>query len=392
MVAELYLQNLEKLVLDGRPSENVPSVGRLRSVVFFDLVGSTARKLELGHAAGVAAAMQHNSVCREVVAAKGGEVLKELGDGCLAVFDDPMAALLAAENVRTGLMLHSDLTTKVGMTVGLVQDVAIGGQPDVLGATVDRAARIQAAAAPGQVLLDRAHVDAVGDYFADVEALALDGPSRIHLRGVGEIELWALRSAAVAGVTPAPPASVRIHGAGRLPVADKLRLMETAEDEIIEFGIGLSTFTSYFTGLNPGLWREPVRDLLARGVSLRCYALDPDSPAASTYLESRNEATYKDRIRQSLEALGGIRQEFRDEDLAGSLELFTYGTLPAFYALGIDVGSNRSGAAMHFSPYLPGLRRAECPVIELSRVADPDMFDRVARSIRAQIDSAVPVE
>lgn len=379
------MPGLEDLVRAATPDPPSKRDRTTRSVVFFDLVGSTVRKLKKGHKAGVMAAATHNRLCRTVVEHFGGEVLQELGDGVLAVFPDPLDAVLAAENVRSGLALYSDLATKVGMTFGMIDLVEVDERKDALGATVDRAARIQAAASPNEVLIDRAQADAIADYLKDSDAVRLGPPREVDLRSVGMTELRAIESR-VADVGPPRLAErLRAFGSGRLPTADKLRMMNVATREVIEFGTGLTTFTNYFTNLNPELWRWPVRDLLARGVTLRCYAMDPDCAIAPIYHDARAEPKYPAQAQGALERLLKVRNEYREEG-HGGFELWLYDTLPTFYALGVDLGEDHSG--FQISPYLSGIPRAQCPVFEFSKAAEPGLAQRVQRSLEAQIAGA----
>jgi class 3 adenylate cyclase len=387
--AEPSAPDVERLLREAEP-EPPQRTGRVTcSVAFFDLEGSTARKLELGHRAGVMAAVKHNRFCGLVVDHYGGEVLKELGDGIMAIFNDPLDAVLAAETARSGLAT-TELSTKVGLTTGLVDLVQTDGGRDVLGAVVDRAARIQAAALPDQVLIDRTQVDAISDYLGDHPEIWLGQSSQVSLRGVGDVELWPVESSATEAAQPRLPERLRVYGTGRLPIADKLRFMNYAESEVIEFGTGLTTFASYFTNLSPAVWKGPVMDMLGRGVALRCYALDPDSDLARNYYELRGEPMYADESRSALTQLRAIRDELNSAFPAEKMELFTYRSLPSYYVLAVDPGSERSG--MHFSPYLPRLRRAECPVFEVSRSAEPDLFGQLQRSLEAQLAAATPVE
>jgi class 3 adenylate cyclase len=379
------LDDLETLVETVRPHPPEKTDKVTRTVVFFDLVGSTARKLAEGHAKGVAATTTHNGLCRAVSERFGGVVLKELGDGVLATFEDPLKAILAAENVRSGLALHTELSTKIGLTTGLVDLVEIDGRQDALGAVVDRAARIQAAASPNQIMIDTALSDSVGDYLGDIEGIRLGTPRLVPLRGIGDLELRPIASDASDAAPPRLPERLRTYGTGRLPIQDKLRFMSYAERDVIEFGTGLTTFAGYFTSLNPDVWKNPVRDMLARGVNLRCYALDPDSDAAKAYYTLRDEPDYPARAASALQELVRVRNEFSTEGLDGGLQLFLYGSLPAFYALAVDLDETQSGVQV--SPYLPGVPRAECPVFEFSRGAEPALHSGVKRSLEAQMQN-----
>jgi hypothetical protein len=138
------------------------------------------------------------------------------------------------------------------------------------------------------------------------------------------------------------------------------------------------------------VWKTVVQSILARGVVLRCFALNPDSETAHAYYELRNELGYADKTREALDQLIAIRDEFRKVRLRGEMQLFTYETLPTFYALAVDLDRQEGG--LQISPYLAGVPRAECPVFELSRAAEPDLFERVRQSLKSQIAAATPIE
>lgn len=387
--SELPSAVIEELLAAAEPDEP-QETGRVTcSIVFFDLSGSTARKLTEGHKAGVMAALKHNKFCRLVVERFDGEALKELGDGVLAMFSDPLQAVLAAEAVRSGLM-GTELSTKIGMTSGLVDVVEVEGRKDVLGAIVDRAARIQSASLPDQILVDTAQVDVIRDYLADHPHIRLGTEVIVPLRGVGDVKLWPVESASAEEGQPRLPERLRVYGSGRLPTADKLRFMSYATQEVIEFGTGLITFVGYFDSLGPSQWRNPVVEMLQRGVDIRCFVLDPESRAAEVYFELRGEDVYRDRTVAVLSQLLDIRDELNAESDSGQVSVLAYDSFPAQYTLAVDLGHERS--AMQFSPYLPGLKRAECPVYEASRTGEPDLFGRLQASLEAQMEAAVPLD
>lgn len=384
--SELTSADIEDLLAEAEPDEPQETGRATCSIVFFDLTGSTARKLVEGHKAGVMAALKHNNFCRLIAEKFGGEVLKELGDGVLAMFPDPLQAVLAAETVRSGLM-GTELSTKIGMTFGMVDVVEVEGRKDVLGAIVDRAARIQSAALPDQVLVDGTQVDAISDYLADHDHIRLGSEIIVPLRGVGDVKLWPIESASAEVGQPRLPERLRVYGNGRLPTADKLRFMNYATEEVIEFGTGLITFVGYFESLGPSEWRNPVVEMLQRGVDIRCFVLEPESRAAEAYFELRSEGEYQGRAAGTLDRLLDIRDELNGESDSGQVSVLVYESLPAQYALAVDLAQERS--AMQFSPYLPGLRRAECPVYEASKTGEPDLFQRLQISLEDQMNEAV---
>ena len=145
---------------------------RQLTVMFCDLVGSTALSAELDpeDLQELLAAFQR--ACAEAIESLGGYVAKEMGDGVMAYFGYPRAREDAAERaIRAGLKAvesiraipHPDaepLSARVGIATGLVvvgdlSGVGAGARAEVVGKTPNLAARLQAAAQPGRVVVSR---------------------------------------------------------------------------------------------------------------------------------------------------------------------------------------------------------------------------------------------
>jgi len=163
-------------------------------VVFFDLVESTARKMQEGHTAGTRAAVVHNEICRIFTERFSGRVIKELGDGLLATFNDPAAACCAALNARAGVE-RAGLQTKVGLTLGVVEEIQTALGVDALGATIDRAARLQALALPRQIIADQVIIDAAGTVLRDFDDVTVSQAVAVQLKGVGEVTVFEMSDA-----------------------------------------------------------------------------------------------------------------------------------------------------------------------------------------------------
>jgi class 3 adenylate cyclase len=78
----------------------------------------------------------------------GGREVKTTGDGMLATFDGSARALHSAAAIRRIAQEH-DLQIRIGIHVGEVEIVG----DDVRGVAVHEAARIMAAAGPGEILV-----------------------------------------------------------------------------------------------------------------------------------------------------------------------------------------------------------------------------------------------
>jgi class 3 adenylate cyclase len=156
---------------------------RLSTVLFTDVVGSTARAGELGDSRWRDLLSSHDRLLRTNLLRYGGHEVKFVGDGVLALFDDPESALQFAAAV-TPSVRGLGLEIRVGVHSGLVEI----RDDDVAGMTVHIAARVMAAAGPSQVLVTRT----VRDLLLGTDA-HLVPRGRHELKGVPEpLELFSL--------------------------------------------------------------------------------------------------------------------------------------------------------------------------------------------------------
>jgi class 3 adenylate cyclase len=123
------------------------------SVLFSDLVGSTDLLAGLGEAAFDQFRRQHFQVLRAAVAAHAGREIKTTGDGILAVFASAAAALCAAVRMQQATSRPAaNGQPAVAIRVGLAHGDVVFEDHDVFGMPVVQAARLTAAAQPGQIL------------------------------------------------------------------------------------------------------------------------------------------------------------------------------------------------------------------------------------------------
>lgn len=126
------------------------------TIVFTDLVGFSTWALDAGDTMAVELLRRVAKAVEPAVAAHGGKVVKRLGDGIMAVFDDPEAAVAAALEAReavAGVSIGGHVPRlRAGIHVGRPR--TLGG--DYLGVDVNVAARVAAAAGAGEVLVSDA--------------------------------------------------------------------------------------------------------------------------------------------------------------------------------------------------------------------------------------------
>jgi class 3 adenylate cyclase len=120
----------------------------LATIVFTDMVDSTARAAQLGDAGWRAVLERCDAMTRAHVEGSGGRVVKSLGDGTLATLPGPATAIRCARN----LLEEADalgVQLRVGIHTGECE--AIGD--DLGGLAVHIGARIAASANPSEVLV-----------------------------------------------------------------------------------------------------------------------------------------------------------------------------------------------------------------------------------------------
>ena len=121
----------------------------LATVLFTDIVGSTARAAELGDANWRRLLERHDAIVREEVERHRGRFVKSLGDGTLATFDGPSRAIDSAIEIRDGVRTIG-LDVRAGLHTGECELLA---DDDIGGLGVHIGARIASLAAPGEILV-----------------------------------------------------------------------------------------------------------------------------------------------------------------------------------------------------------------------------------------------
>ncbi len=122
------------------------------TMLFTDIVGSTPLAAALGDEAWSALVERHNEGMRRAIVSHGGQEVKCTGDGFLAAFDDPAAAVRCALDAVDGT---SDLGLEIRAGVHL-GEVSLMGASDFAGLAVHFAQRLCARAEGEQVLTSAA--------------------------------------------------------------------------------------------------------------------------------------------------------------------------------------------------------------------------------------------
>ena len=120
----------------------------LASLLFSDIVESTAAATRLGDAGWHDLLSVHYQQAQEAIDRFGGRRITTTGDGMLASFGAAAAAVRCALALRQ-LSTSQDIAVRLGVHVG---EVELAGD-DVRGITVHEAARVMAAAGAGEIFV-----------------------------------------------------------------------------------------------------------------------------------------------------------------------------------------------------------------------------------------------
>lgn len=129
---------------------------QLATLLFTDIVDSTVKAEQLGDRRWLSLLEVHDEVTKDVITAHDGRMVKQTGDGVLALFDGPGRALRAAERLCAELA-RASIEIRVGVHTGEIESRA----DDVGGLAVHLAARIMGLAEPGEILVSRTVKDLV---------------------------------------------------------------------------------------------------------------------------------------------------------------------------------------------------------------------------------------
>ncbi|MGO9856619.1 MAG: alpha/beta fold hydrolase [Acidimicrobiales bacterium] len=167
----------------GAPAPRRVDIDRvLMTVLFTDIVGSTARASAIGDRAWRTLLEQHDAAAERAIEHHRGVLVKRTGDGLLATFDGPGRGIRAAQDLQNAVQ-PLGIEVRAGLHTGEVER----REDDVAGIGVHIGARVSALAGPGEVLVTSTVKDLV--IGSDLE---FDDRGARTLKGVpGDWHLWA---------------------------------------------------------------------------------------------------------------------------------------------------------------------------------------------------------
>jgi class 3 adenylate cyclase len=180
------------IVPGGSEDQRDPGI---RTVLFTDIVGSTALTQRVGDEAAMAFLEVHDKVVRDALAAHGGREVKHTGDGIMACFFSAVGAARCATRIQRALAQYEDesIDVPIRVRIGAAAGEPVENAHDLFGSTVQLAARLCAHAQPEQSLVSNVVCELCigkGLQFQDLGEVSLKGFDRlirVHaIQGPGE--------------------------------------------------------------------------------------------------------------------------------------------------------------------------------------------------------------
>ena len=128
------------------------------TILFTDVVGSTAYFDRFGDTTGLAMLQRHAELASKTVVEFGGRVIKTIGDSVMAEFPDPAPGVRAAMEIQRRLVQLNqmlDEPDRLQLRIGMNYGPTFRHGNDIYGDAVNLAARITKRTGPGQILITR---------------------------------------------------------------------------------------------------------------------------------------------------------------------------------------------------------------------------------------------
>lgn len=271
----------------------------------------------------------HAHIIHECVRKRKGVIVEGTGDGYFIAFGDAERAVLCGVEIQERLA-QAAIVTPVGplqIRIGLNGGPATPKPSGYTSSAADKAARVQSAAAPGQVFLSKSTAELVRDQIKNV---GLCSAGEHALKGIGREELFragrpgdlsvSTADPAHPAPTPAPARSLRVLVVGSLnsPKRKSERQQFTTACRHLGAALARRGLTIVVSSLHPNTADVPIlqgaNDARAGQGRLPVVLLPPTQPRANDPLYPGNEQEFQasyPNLTMTLEMLAGGWKEIR---------------------------------------------------------------------------------
>ena len=193
------------------------STSGLVTILFTDLVGSTALSQDVGDTAADDVRREHFNVLRQAIGRTGGTEVKSIGDALMVSYPAAADAIAGAVAMQQGVDLHNRRSdgARLAMRIGISAGDATFEDDDWFGTPVVEASRLCTAAEGGQILV------------TDIVRVLAGSRAEHELRLVGEIDAKGLTAPISACEVVWAPVSERESESRSVPLPPVIEQADT---------------------------------------------------------------------------------------------------------------------------------------------------------------------
>jgi adenylate cyclase len=214
-----------------------PAIKRWLAAILAADIAGYSRLMGQDEAATVSDLKGHQAVILPLVARHGGRIMDTAGDGILAVFRSVIGATQCAVEIQSVMAVRNQdapenrrMLFRIGINLGDV----IHDETRIYGDGINVAARLEALAAPGGVLISQA----VHDQVRDRLDLAFEDLGERELKNIARpVRVYRLRAPAESKAAPAPGIALQLPDKPSLAVLPFLNMSGDPEQEYFADGI-----------------------------------------------------------------------------------------------------------------------------------------------------------
>jgi adenylate cyclase len=214
-----------------------PSIKRWLAAILAADIAGYSRLMGHDEAATVRDLKGHQAVILPLVARHGGRIMDTAGDGILAVFRSVVGAIQCAVEIQTLMAARNQdapenrrMLFRIGINLGDV----IHDETRIYGDGINVAARLEALAEPGGVLVSQA----VHDQVRDRLDLAFENLGERELKNIARpVRVYRLRAPAESKAAPAPGIALQLPDKPSIAVLPFINMSGDPEQEYFADGI-----------------------------------------------------------------------------------------------------------------------------------------------------------
>ena len=166
---------LDSVSEDSTAIASIGGTDEIVTLVFTDVVDSTVLAARIGDAEWFSLMARYEQEITEITERHDGRAVKTLGDGSMLAFSSARSAVEASIDIQTAFR-----DDEFELRVGIHSGHALRTEDDLLGLTVNKAARITAAAEGGSILAS----STVKDLAGSMKGVEFGPPKNLTLKGL----------------------------------------------------------------------------------------------------------------------------------------------------------------------------------------------------------------